>query len=501
LPKRMILSAIAAVALLVAVPVGAEASSKQISIFEDSSVFFGQHPDKDLDAALAQAKALGADAVRASMTWSRTSPAGKKRVKPAGFDVANPNSPGYDWSLYDRFVDRARKHGLKVFLSLSGEIPYWASNEPSKCPHHIGGYKNLALSCMWKPNSKLYGQFVKAVAAHYRGKVAMYSMWNEPNLEHQLYPQFKKTRSGMVDLGGKQLRELWIAGYKGAVSADKGLKNKVLFGETAAISSPMDTLYSALCLTEEGKPYTGRMKALQGCSKPAKLPIAGLAIHPYNKDGVGNVFTRSFTKDSMTMAYASRATRVLRAAEKYKRIPKGRGIYVTEFGFQTKPPDRRGLSLDNQAKELNQADRLFFADPRIRSVAQFELFDAKEPKKEDVYNTGLLSFTGKAKPSLAAYRMPLVVTNLAADRVEVWGQVRPARGRVTPVVAVSKSSRGPFVRASGARTNASGYYRFVFKRANAAKLRYRATWTSPSRQRFTSRVATAGKAITYREKP
>ncbi|MGI8845474.1 MAG: hypothetical protein ACR2HC_04760 [Thermoleophilaceae bacterium] len=279
------------------------------------------------------------------------------------------------------------------------------------------------------------------------------------------------------------------------------MKDRVLFGETAAISSPMDTLYSALCLTENGKPYRGALKKLQGCSKPKKLPIAGLAIHPYNKDAVGNVFTRSHTLDSMTMAYTSRATRVLKAAEKYKRIPKGRGIYVTEFGFQTKPPDRKGLSLVNQAKSINEADRLFFGDPRVKSVAQFELFDAPEPATEDVYNTGLRTVKGRAKPSLAAYRMPLVVTRLAGNKVEVWGQVRPARGRTTPVVSVAKTSKGPFKRASAPRTNASGYFRISFKRRGAAALHYRTTWRNPAGLTFTSRTATAGRVIRYREKP
>ena len=125
-----------------------------------------------------------------------------------------------------------------------------------------------------------------------------------------------------MDLGGKQLRELWTSGYRGLTrSATRSVKNKVLFGETAAISSPMDTLYAALCLDEDGKPFRGWMKAAQGCSKPSKLPIGGLAVHPYNKDAVGSVFTRSFTEDSMAMAYTSRATRVLRQAEQLRAHP------------------------------------------------------------------------------------------------------------------------------------------------------------------------------------
>ena len=68
-------------------------------------------------------------------------------------------------------------------------------------------------------------------------------------------------------------------------------------------------------------------------------------MHPYNKDAVGSVFTRSVTKDSMPMAYTSRRHPRAAPRERYGRIPRGRGVYMTEFGFQTNPPDKKGLSL------------------------------------------------------------------------------------------------------------------------------------------------------------
>jgi hypothetical protein len=495
--RRIVLLAALTLMALAALPAVASANSRQSSIFEDDAVFLGltkQDPDK----ALAEAKYLGADSIRVFVVWSRVSPGAKDRTIPAGFDPADPNSPGYDWRLYDTFMKRARAHGLKVILSLSAEIPYWASNQPSKCPHHIGGYDNLALSCMWKPSASRFQQFAHAAALRYKGQISQFSLWNEPNLEHQLYPQVQR---GVPDYGAKQLRSLWVAGYRGAVSADPRLKNRVLFGETAAISSPMDTLYGALCLNQNGKPFTGKAKIAQGCAHPSKLPIGGLAVHPYNKDASGNVFTRSFTTDSMSMAYLSRATRLLRVAEKYKRIPKGRGIYVTEFGFQSNPPDRRhGLGLQSQARALNEADRLFFGDRRVKAVSQFELYDAPELKTEDVYNTGLRQANGKLKPSWGAYRMPLVVTKISPTQVEVWGQVRPATRRTRVALLAGRPGAKP-KRIGRPATNPAGYFRIRVKRGSAATLRYRFTWPSPNGETFSSRTAIAGRAIQYREKP
>ena len=218
---------------------------------------------------------------------------------------------------------------------------------------------------------------------------------------------------------------------------------RVLFGETSAISSPRDTLFSALCLNRRGRPYKGAIKAAQGCSKPTKLPIGGLAVHPYNQNALGSVFSTSKTKASMPMAYLSRADRLLALAEKYKRVPKGRGIYITEFGFQSQPANALGLSLEGQAKALNESERLFFDDKRIKSVAQFELYDVPDRPGEDIFNTGLRQQDGQAKPALAAWRLPLVVTRKSSRRVEVWGQVRPARGRVRATVQVARIGHGP----------------------------------------------------------
>ena len=314
-----------------------------------------------------------------------------------------------------------------------------------------------------------------AVASRYRGKASFYSLWNEPNLENYLLPQRQKTSAGVVDMGGKQLRELFLAGYRAIRALDPRRAKHVLFGETSAISSPRDTLYSALCLNRRGRPYKGAIKAAQGCSKPGKLPIGGLAVHPYNQNARGSVFSTSKTKASMPMAYLSRADRLLAVAEKYKRVPKGRGIYITEFGFQSRPANALGLSPEAQAKELNQAERLFFDDKRIKSVAQFELYDVPDRPGEDIFNTGLRQQDGQAKPSLAAWRLPLVVTRQSSRRVEVWGQVRPARGRARATIQMAASPQGPFRTLKRVRTNRAGYFRFDVRRSRAAKLSYRLT--------------------------
>ena len=94
--------------------------------------------------------------------------------------------------------------------------------------------------------------------------------------------------------------------------------------------------------------------------------------------------------------------------------------------------------------------------------------------------------------------MPLVVTRLGRDRVEVWGQVRPADGRVRPAIEIARGTAAGAV-VGRPLTNAAGYYRFVVTRRGAASLRYRASWTDPNGEELLSRVAAAGQPIGYRE--
>lgn len=507
---RILLLTLALLALS-AVPAGA--SSRQLMIMQDDAVFLGKSPH-DPDKAMADAKALGVDVVRAFVTWSHAAPEPTSRERPAGFDAANPDSPGYDWSRYDALVERARRHGMKLYFTLTAPLPYWASDDPNGCPHPIGGYFFLKPTCHWKPNPKMFGEFAAAVAKRYGtrapgaygGAVTLISLWNEPNLEHYLHPQVEGRRGQTVDWAARRYRALWYEGWKAIAANDPAMRNRVLFGETAAISSPLDTLFAALCLDEEGRPFRGARRRRQGCTRPRRLPIGGVAIHPYNNHASGTVFTRSFSSDSHAAAYVPRVHRLIDRAARLGRIPRGRRVFLTEFGFQSNPPDGTyGLGLRRHAAAINEADRLYFGDRRVEAISQFELYDApaaeREREEDDTYTTGLAFRDGRLKPAWEAFRMPLVVTRLSGGSVEVWGQVRPANGRTTATITSSPGVGRPFTVLRRVGTNDTGYFRVRVRRRAAPRLRFRTEWTSPSGAVMRSRVARAGRRIRYRRDP
>lgn len=476
-----------AAALALALPGAAHAAPSQFSIIQDDAAFTGFAGDPG--RWFAEARALGADMVRLNVYWRDVAPGARSLRKPAGHDVSDPTSPGYDWSIYDRAIRLARAHGLQVLATLSGPVPYWGSHEPRRCARG-----RRPLHCVWKPDAREFGHFVAAAARRWRGQVRMWSIWNEPNLSSWLKPRHRRTRHGRIHCSGRMYRKLWLAGWRAIAKNDPRRRRSVLFGETAATHEPVRLLRAALCLDARGRPFRGKRRRGQGCSRrPRKLPIGGIAHHPYNQAATGSPRKRARSRWSLPAAQLPRLHRLIRGAARRGRIPR-KPIYVTEYGFQSRPPDRLGVSLRTQARYINAAERLFYRDRRVRSVAQYEIVDPPDP---DVFNTGLRTSRGKAKPAWRAWRMPLFVSRRGKRTVEVWGQVRPANGRVRVTVRAWRRPWKGSRRVARPRTNSRGYFRVTIRGRRAHKLRFRTRWRTPSGEVIASRSARVRKPIRY----
>lgn len=477
----------AAAALLAPEP--ASASSSQLSLIQDDRELLGAVPGEDPAEAMAEIRGLGVDIVRTNVIYHKVYRTPRDRRRPSGFNASDPSSAKYDWTQTDRLVRLAKDNGIQVLMTITGPGPFFTSSSPGRC---------RTTPCSFRPKPSDFGAFASAVVKRYRGQVAYYSIWNEPNIgKTWLTPRFQRTRFGTVDVAGAIYRKLFQAGYKAIARYDGARRNRVLFGEIAAIASPLPLLRAALCLDPDGRPFTGPLKALHGCSgRVSRLNIAGVAVHPYNQGGYGTPQTRTNRKSALPLAYMPRLHRLMDGAARRGRIGGGKGIWVTEFGFQTRPPDPDGVSPQAQARYINESDRLFFSDRRIKSVAQYELTDVPQ---RDQFNTGLRfvrSRGGFEKPAYAAYRVPIVVTRRSADSVEVYGQARPASG--SALVAVQVQVGGVFTSIDAARTNARGIFRKTLNRSGAAGARWRLVWQNPvTGLFFASREAVAGKPLRY----
>ncbi|MGI8846398.1 MAG: hypothetical protein ACR2HC_09555, partial [Thermoleophilaceae bacterium] len=342
-----------------------------------------------------------------------------------------------------------------------------------------------------------FGAFAAAVAKRYSGKVSYYALWNEPNIgKTWLTPRYGRAKGvGRYDYAAAKYRQLYRAGYKSIARYDRARRNKVLFGETAAIGAPTDFIRAALCLDTRGNAFRGRRAKVQGCSgRVAKLNTLGFAVHPYNSGGNGTPRSKTSSRNALPIAYMPRLTRIIDGAARHRRIARGRGIYVTEFGFQSRPPDTfSNVSLTEQGQYINESDRLLFGASRVKWVAQYELTDV--PQK-DQFNSGLRFVGGRLKPAYGAYRMPIVVTRRSANSVEVYGQIRPG-GRST-VAIQAQASGSSFKTVKNVRTNSRGVFRLNISKKKAFRLKWRLSAMSPvTGNAITSRTAIAGRKLGF----
>jgi hypothetical protein len=492
---RTLVYALLALVAVLAAPTAANAGSGQLSLMQDDAEMFGERTGEDPAAAIKEMKDLGVDVLRTNVLFYRVYNDYTDRTKPAGFSASDPNSPQYNWFYTDRIVSLAKASGIKLLFTVSGPGPHWASEQPSRCR----GRK----LCSYRPDPKVFGQFVEAVAKRYRGQVDWYSLYNEPNINTWVTPQFTRTSAGRVETAGVIYRKLWQAGYKAIAKQDPARRGRVLFGEVAAISEPLPKLYAALCLDANGKPFKGRLKKLNDCGRVSKLNIGGWAIHPYNQGGFGPPNRKTTSKTALPQQYIPRLHRLMAKAAARGRVPGGKGIYVTEFGYQTNPPDRIStITPKRHAQYINETDRLFYGDSRIKTVGQYQLVDVNDVAQ---YNSGLrfAGGTKKKKASYDAYRLPIVVTKKSSSLVEVYGQVRPARqARLATVFSAPELQFAPpgggFATIKRPGLNSVGIFRTNIRRGGAAKGRWRIKWQNGLIGGVSySRVATAGKALRY----
>src|SRR3954464_7141886 len=102
---------------LLAFPVAAQASPRQVMSFEAPSELLDY---SRVDVTLDEIKAFGVTRVRQLVYWETFAPHPKSKTKPKG-NLSDPAS--YDWSRLDQLMASARAKGIKVMLTPTGPVP------------------------------------------------------------------------------------------------------------------------------------------------------------------------------------------------------------------------------------------------------------------------------------------------------------------------------------------------------------------------------------------
>lgn len=445
----------ATLASLLALAPAAQASRTQLLVMQDDTLLF-RSSSSAREAALNEMKALGADVVKLQVYWREIAPSSK----PA--DGSNPSI--YTWGAYDAAVRGIQARGMQPFLALGGTAPNWAIKKQT--PHHNGVYR---------PNAKEFRKFAQAAGRHYPD-VHIWTAWNEPNLSGWLLPQRGK---GGVPLSPSIYRSLYLGAHHGLEDSGHG-SDTILLGELMPLGqgsgrkvAPLDFLREMVCLNPGYRQYTGAAAKARKCKRVGRIPTSGIAYHPYTpRGGLG----ATPKPGEASIATLGRLTRTVDRLARRGKLPRRLPIWITEFGFQTNPPDPFQYKLSRVPGYLDRSEYISFGTRRVRSYSQYTLRDDPPGSGSGFsrwsgFQMGLRFADGSRKPGVYnAFELPAFV-RARGGRADIFAGLRSAPGATVTVLTRKKG--GSFKQLGQMTLNSAGYARRVFSVSSPSKRVYK----------------------------
>jgi hypothetical protein len=322
-------------------------------------------------------------------------------------------------------------------------------------------------------------------------RVTTWTIWNEPNHKGFLQPQWRKQGSRLVPNAAHLYRALVDAAYP-AIKAMQP-QSTVLVGATSSMGSerprtetdgetPLAFLRALACVDSKLRPITSGP-----CADFKPLPGDGYSHHPYSLLHTPD-WSDKRHPNYATIGDLGRLTRTLDRLAAMKRIdPKIRSVWLTEYGYESNPPDPiKPFSPAEQADNINWAEYLAWKNPQVKSFPQFLLKDMGTVSAADAargkrdygdWQSGLYFNDDSPKPAATSFPLALHVdctTGLAKKRgklLVIWGRVRPGTGQRQVTMesgmasfrpaATAAALSGGIVRAASVTpfmTDANGYF-------------------------------------------
>ena len=372
---------VAAIALSIvagfAVPQAGASAKMQVGFFDEAHTLYG-----DPAYSFPLLKSLHAKVLRVNLYWGGKFGVAKR--KPV--EAYDPADPAYDWGLYDRLVRYATANGIKPLFSVYG-TPAWENkgrglNRAPRVPFDLA-------------------EFTYAAAIRYSGTypgddgellppVRYWLAWNEPNNPVFLAPQYRRVGSRWVIQSAKDYAKICDAVYR-------GVHGSLLNGEKVACGATAPRGNNS---PQSSRPSVSPLAFMRALRKAGLKRLDAYAHHPY----YGRPSESPTTKPSGLQGRVTAIT-LANINELIAQLTKLWGhkpLWITEYGYQTDPPDPAfGVSWARQAAYLRQAFAIAHRNPRIQMMLWYLLQD--EPILSG-WQSGLLTATGKKKPSFAAFQ-------------------------------------------------------------------------------------------------
>jgi hypothetical protein len=343
---------------------------------------------------------LGVKLVRYTIFWNQVATARPEQPRSSA-------DPAYQWGAGDAVLKGLHERGIAVVMDVRF-APAWANggNKPNWMPENGADYAN----------------FVVAVHNRYPW-VHHWLIWNEPNKAPFAHPVDPKV----------YVQRLLNPAYAALHSVDRSVR------VAGGVTGP-----------RAGANGMSPMAFLRGM-RAAGAKLDAYAHNPYperpqsespTSGGCGHCAT-------ITMATLDKLLRLTQQAWP------GKHIWLTEYAYQTNPPDRLlGVPYATQARYIGESALRVYRAPRVDMLIHFIVHDET---KAAGWQSGFFTADGKVKPSFDAWRFPLAIASRRGTRTTLWGQIRPRTGRQTYRLEGFSGGRWRTI-AGAARSDARGFF-------------------------------------------
>jgi hypothetical protein len=285
---------------------------------------FGIGRGSDEDSEFGRIRAAGATSTGIGLNWY----------------LSEPSKGVYDFSVFDKAYQGAKKHNLFVFEVLIVTTPDWANG--TSMPAH----KALPR----KEYTQEYKNFVQTFARRYPD-LKKYSFWNEPNGCGSSAPD----RCGWTDDSVREYAYWLDVTYKALKEVDPNLRLAV-GGLDGNDLSFIDRLHES----------------------PGGRSYDAFSLHPYNWHGPADLHG---------------------VKQVYEKVQKP--IVITEFGWSVTPGNDRSSSPEQVAEYLRQTFDTLLTDQFsfIEAVSLHTITDFSDNPR-----MGLIGSDGNPRPAHAVYK-------------------------------------------------------------------------------------------------
>jgi hypothetical protein len=334
------------------------------------------------------------------------------------WSLLEPRKGEYRFEQAETILNGLRAHGIRPVVTIWG-TPRWANG--GRGPN-------------WAPRKWWLAGFARESAQRFPF-VRRWLIWNEPNQRRWLRPTSPRTYVQLLLNPAYVALHNTIPGVAvgGGVTAPRagvgGVSPVAWIRGMRAANARLDAYaHNPYPLSPQETPFEG------GCAHCETITISTLG----------------------------------RLLFEVRRAWGGTRIWLTEFGYQTNPPDRvLGVSKALQARFVAEAGLRAYQAPGVDLLIHYLVEDEPDVGR---WQSGLLTAAGATKPSYGAFRLPLAQSSREGLRTALWGQVRPRSGRQAYGIQQRRDGRWQWIGALR-HTNARGFFSLAVRAGHGAQLR------------------------------